>query len=269
MSAEFTLYARPTPSPGGVPFEHTYVTTKSDTDVSHNFNCFGAGAGSDQSRPVLQCTASSKWASLIYGPDEGPIDSTPAAGLRVRYDGVCQNAANRILVLAGDDTDARRTKGNAFAILMYGKFGFNIPQYIQTVQSTGEQLLNTTPGEINPSDIQVVLDRITRGQTPDAELEILHEDAEEQRDINLPDVTDAQRNVFRPIYSDYQTERSAVFVATASKANVGDQIAYGPLKSNLAAPWAKCVDRLVAALGPEQFKMMFGVEPDTAKLVFA
>lgn len=265
MNVEFTLYARPSGSIGAIPLEHTYIVSAD----GHNWNCFGAGKGSDQSRIVRKVNGSSKWASLIYGPDEGPIDSTPAAGLRVRYDGVCQNAANRILVLAGDDIDARGTQGNAFATLMYGKFGFNIPQYIETVKSTGAKLLTTNPGEITPSDIQAVLDRINRGITPDAELAILHADAEEQLGTSLLDITDAQANAFRPIYGDYQNDRSAAFATAASKANVGDQIAYGPLKSNLAAPWAKCVDRLVTTIGPDQFKMMFGVEPGAAKQVFA
>src|SRR5580658_7951616 len=106
MNVEFTLYARPTPSNAGIPFEHTYVLTP-----AHNFNCFGAGRGSDQSRIIRKGYGSEKWASLIYGPNEGWIDSGLQAGLSIRYDGVCQNAANRILVLTGDEMDCREVQG--------------------------------------------------------------------------------------------------------------------------------------------------------------
>jgi hypothetical protein len=261
MSAELQLWAIEFESAGGLSAEHTYVSTN-----GHNFNCFGRSSGG---RLARKANASSKWACLVYGHQyKGLDDSGLPTGLSIRYDGVCQNVANRILVLADDDIDARETKGNAFATLMYGKFGFNgISQYIQTVKATGAQLLKDSPGEIDPSHVQVVLDRITYGQTPDAELEILHADAQEQEGSSLPPLSDARRAAFRPIYSDYQNDRSAVFASTPKQP--GEQIAYGKLRSNLAAPWAKCVDRLITTMGPEQFKMMFGVGPDTAKLAFA
>lgn len=260
MSAEFQLWAIESETAGGLAAEHTYVST-----AGHNFNCFGRSSGG---RMVRKAYASSKWACLVYGHQyEGMTDSGLPTGLSIRYDGVCQNVANRILVLAEDDIDARETKGNAFATLMYGKFGFNgISQYIQTVKGTGAGLLKTDPGEIDPSHIQVVLDRITYGQTPDAELEILHADIQEQEGDALPPLTNAQRLAFRPIYGDYQNDRVAAFAATPKQP--GEQIAYGKLRASLAAPWAKCVDRLIGALGRDQFKMMFGVEPELAKQVF-
>jgi len=263
MSEIFTLYAVYTGSVGGVPTEHTYVLS----DDGHTWNCFGRYA---DGRLIRSASASSKWAGLIYGSNEKNEDQDAlAAGIRVRYHGVCQNAANRILVLAGDVVDARGSEGNAFATLMFGKYGFNIQQYMDTVKSTGQQLLQSNPGEINPSDIQIILDRITTGQSPDAELDILHADLKIEEHTNLPDLTDAQRNAFRPIYSDYQVQRAAAFLAVSNKypPGPGVEIATGPLKESLIGPWENCVERLIAAVGLDQFKMMFGLTPDLVKQV--
>jgi hypothetical protein len=262
MSAEFTLYARECVPFGGLPSEHTYVGTSD----GENFNCFG---GYSDGRAVRKATGSSKWAKLIYGNYEGCGDGQPAAGLRVRYDGVCQIASNRVLVLTGDTVDARGTKGNVLATLLYGKLGFNIEPYIETVQKTADQLMQSNPGEIQPSDVKVVLDRIAFGQTPDAELDLLHADIQEQENITLPEITDDQRNAFRPIYADYQNERKAAFLEVANAVPYGTEIACAGYPKRLVQPLAKCVGRLVVAVGPDQFKNMFGVTPDTLAGKFA
>lgn len=263
MSAQFTLCAIDCGTFGGLPSEHTYIGTSDN----QNFNCFGRNSGG---RTVRTSTGSSKWASLIYGAYQGCGDDQPAVGLRVRYDGVCQNACNRLLVLTGDAIDARATKGNVLATLMYGVFGFNIDKYVAAVKSAGAQLLQSNPGEIQPSDIQTVLNRIALGQSPDAELDILHADIPEQEGLPaLPPITDAQRAAFRPIYSDYQSERQAAFLATASKVPYGTQIAYKELPLALVQPLEKCVERLIEAVGPAQFASMFGITPDALKAKLA
>jgi hypothetical protein len=172
-------------------------------------------------------------------------------------------------VLTGDVVDARQTKGNVLTTLLYGRFGFNIEPFIQTVKATGAQLLQSNPGEIQQSDIDAVLKRIQDGQTPDAELDILHVDMQEQEGITLPDITDSQRTAFRPIYADYQSERKAVFIEVANTVAFGTEIACGAYPKKLAPPLAKCVQRLVAAVGPKEFSDMFGVTPDKLAGAFA
>ena len=262
MSAEFTLYARGCIPFGGLPSEHTYLTTSD----GENFNCFG---GNSDGRIVRTATGSSKWAKLVYGNTEGLGDDQPAAGLRVRYDGVCQNASSRILVLTGDTVDARQTKGNVLAVLLYGKFGFNIEQFIQTVKTTGAQLLGSDPSEIQQSDVDAVLKRIEFGQTPDAELDILHIDIQEQEGVTLPDITDAQRAAFRPIYAHYQSERKAAFLDVANTVTYGTEIACGAYPNKLIQPLGRCVQRLVEAVGPQGFSDMFGVTPEKLAGAFA
>lgn len=254
----FTLYADPAGSADGVPIDHTYVTSSDN----HNWNCFGRGAGSG-GRVVRTTKASSKWAALIYGPYEGSQDCGAPAGLAIRHSGVCQNVANRILVLG--DADARGSMGNALATVMFGKFGFNIDKYVDMVKNTGAQLLQTEPGEITQQDIQTVLERITYGQSADAELDILHADLDVEENISLPDVTDAQRAIFRPIYNDYQKQRVDAFLAADAKSNPSVQMPTFPLQEALIGPWTQCVERLITALGPDQFKAMFGVTPDVVK----
>jgi hypothetical protein len=259
MNAQFSLFASPSDSIRSVPTEHTYVLSSDN----HTWNCFGAYSGG---RPIRTSNGSSEWAKLLYGPNEANEDQNAlAVGMKVRYHGVCQNAANRILALTNDNIDARGSRGNAFATLMFGKFGFNIQQYKDLIQSTGQQVLQAHPGEISLSDIQNVLARIDAGLTPDAELDILHTDLSFEEHDNLPDITDAQRTAFRPIYDNYQKERAAAFLAVSNKYPLPTEIAFGPLKDSLIGPWLECIGRLIGAVGLDQFQTMFGVTPEIAK----
>jgi hypothetical protein len=258
MNVDFSLYAIGGFQFGGLPSEHTYVTVP-----GHNFNCFGRFDGG---RFVRKSSGSATWACSLYGhKNEGGQDAGSPTGLSIRYDGVCQNVANRVLVLLADDIDARGTEGNVLATLMYGKFGFNLDKYIEAVKSTGGQFVANGSGEVKQLDIDTALSRIAAGQTPDAELDILHTDIQEQEGITLPEITGAQRIAFRPIYSDYQNERMAAFLAIASKVPCNVQIAYNELPHSLVQPLEKCVERLASALGPDEFKNMFGLTPDELK----
>jgi len=254
MSAEFTLYASGCRN-FGAPSEHTYVLTSD----GENFNCFGGSSGG---RFVRKGTGSSKWAKMIYGDFQGKQDDQPAAGLRVRYDGVCQIASNRVLVLTQDNVDARETKGNVLATLLYGKFGFNLDKYIETVKQTGAQLLKSNPGEIQQSDIDAVLRRVADGQTPDAELDLLHADIQEQEEIKLPAITDEQRMLFQPIYNEYQNERLATFFRVSKTVDYGTEIAERAYPEALAPALLKCATRLSAAVVQRGFNDMFGISPE-------
>jgi hypothetical protein len=257
MKATFKLYAVSCIPFGGLDSEHTFIISE-----GHNFNCFGRGAESiPESRVVCETTASAKWAERIYGEFEGSQDQTkPAAGVRVRYDGVCQNAANRLLVLGGDGVDARQTKGNVLATLLYGKFGFNIDKFLEVVTRSGNELVQT--GEIDASDVAAVIQRIKSGLLPDAELEILHADIPEQLNLPkaLPELTDNQRALFRPIYADYQQDRLAAFDATPKE--YGEEIAWKKYPTMLVPALTKCMLRLQKELSRTDFEQMFGVEPE-------
>lgn len=70
-----------------------------------------------------------EWARLVYGPEyEGKggrqPNAFPAAGVTELFNGVCQNAANRILVFTDDNIDVRKAGANALVTLLYGKYGF-------------------------------------------------------------------------------------------------------------------------------------------------
>jgi hypothetical protein len=248
----------------------------------HNWNCFGNGAknmGDGQSDPIAHGQASSKWASAIYDPaSEGDGDGSqnatkPAAGLHLNYDGLCHTAANRVLILAGDSIDTRTTDGDVAAILMYGKLGFSIDQYINLVQESGQAVLKSDPAELTTDDIKIVLSRIALWRTADHELDVLHVDAQEQIDTRkpgtvLPAITDTVRAAFIPIYTQFQNDRADIFKTIAASVSVETQIAYGPFKAALANPWERFSDTLVAKIGVEGFEMIFGVPPEVAASIF-
>jgi len=248
--------------PPGITVSHTFVASP-----SHNWNCFGTGKEATAGAKVLPSGAGSayeQWASNIYGPYEGRGNDCPAAGLHVTYDGVCHNAANRILVLA--DADVSDATGNALVMLMYGKYGFNIPQYIQAVKDAAQKVNADARTTIIPQDeVDGVVARITgdvAGEIDTLEKDILRSHFEER--LKLQNLSPDQASRLRQIYSDFQAQRLVIFNATE---------AHNPNHStNIQAQYAtamkpvlsQCLEQMLQTLGETQFLALFQASPEQA-----
>jgi hypothetical protein len=247
--------------PPGIKVSHTFVASP-----SHNWNCFGTGKEAIASAKVLPSGAGlgyEQWASYVYGPYDGKVGDCPAAGLHVQYDGVCHNAANRILVLA--NADVSDATGNALVILMYGKFGFNIPKYIQSVKDAAQRV-NTEAATtiITQQEIDAVVARITgdpAGEFNTLEKDILRSHFEDQ--LKLHDLRPDQLDRLRQIYGGFQESRLKVFNATE---------AHAPSNTNIQAQYAnamkpvlsQCLEQMLQTLGEDQFLKMFQASPEQA-----
>lgn len=246
----------------GCKLDHVFVVSSD----RNNWNCFGRGIevlGDPQAHLIKQGTGFARWARLIYGQEfEGTVSPKPAAGLYEKFDGVCHNVANRILVLAGDDIDVRDAAGNELVTLMYGKFGFNIEAYIKRVKDAAAQVNLEEPGALQDSDIEEVLGRIHHNQTPDEEIEMLTEDLETRlgKDLNTFDGT--KKDEFFQIYSELQKKRQEVFSAQAAGGLVVDtRLA---LANQLRPALEDCLKGLFELLGEAQFIGIFKVPPEIA-----
>ncbi|GAA0126311.1 hypothetical protein UT300019_22140 [Clostridium sp. CTA-19] len=96
---------------GGTGLEHTYVSS-SDGKV---WRCFGRNSGG---RMIANHIGSSKQADIMSKPSE-----TNETGIRYGIDGVCHQAANRILYFTSEVVD--KAGGYSASRAMYGIYGTN------------------------------------------------------------------------------------------------------------------------------------------------
>ena len=195
---------------------------------------------------------------------EGKANDCPAAGLHVKYDGVCHNAANRILVLAG--ADVSDATGNALVMLMYGKYGFNIPQYIQAVKDAAQKVNADARTTVIPQDeVDAVVARITgdvAGEIDTLEKDILRSHFEEQ--LKLQNLSPDQVSRLRQIYSDFQEKRLAIFNATEAHNPNHSADIQAQYATAMKPALSQCLEQMLQTLGQTQFLAMFQASPEQA-----
>jgi hypothetical protein len=255
--------------PGGVTFSHAFVVSE-----THNWNCYGRGKeslGISQALSAGQGSTYAKWASYIYGSNEGQQNniaagvSFPAAGLHERYDGVCHNAANRILALAGGDVS--QAPGNALVLLMYGKYGFNIEKYIQSVIDAAAKVNAEQPGAspaISQGEIDCVVARIkgdTSGEVDTLEKEILASNFEEH--LHLQNLTPDQQTQLRTAYQEFQAQRLAAFEQAESQ-NPNALDIQAQYRDTMRPVFAQFLTTISTIIGPEKFAAVYGPNPEEA-----
>jgi len=174
-TATFTAYARMTgyDSPQlnslGIRLDHVFVVSS----LQNNWNCFGGGIEEAcDNHKIASSPGYVEWARLVYGPEnEGkggrPPNAFPAADVTELFNGVCQNAANRILALTEYNLDVRKANGNALVTLLYGKYGFGINVFIEKIKAAAS-LCGASEDEL-----KMILNRFEQGQSAEAELDIL------------------------------------------------------------------------------------------------
>lgn len=262
----FKVYAIPTPydmtNLAGQKLDHVFVVSSDGKD----WNCFGRGKNHEndaETRPIAEGFGHVRWASLIYGQEyEGLMTPNPAAGLYERYNGVCHNVANRILVLTGDDIDVRDAHGNELVTLLYGKFGFNIDEYVKRIKDAAAQVNSEVPGSLSEEDIESVLTRVKHGQSPDEEIEMLREDLEARLGNHIAEFDSDKKTSFTEIYVNLQKKRQEAFENAARGGQGVDtrMVIAGQLKPVIV----NCLNSLDDLLGRDQYLSIFKVPPEAA-----
>jgi len=151
-------------------------------------------------------------------------------------------------------------------MLMYGKYGFNIPQYIQAVKDAAQKVNADARTTIIPQDeVDGVVARITgdvAGEIDTLEKDILRSHFEER--LKLQNLSPDQASRLRQIYSDFQAQRLVIFNATE---------AHNPNHStNIQAQYAtamkpvlsQCLEQMLQTLGETQFLALFQASPEQA-----
>ncbi|HVM60190.1 MAG TPA: hypothetical protein VMV72_04920 [Verrucomicrobiae bacterium] len=256
-----TAYAIVSPNYGGyqIQLDHTFVVSDSQDD----WRCWGRGheTVNNGARPIASGTALAEWARLIYGSDPSQPTGQPQperpSGLLQCVEGVCQNAANRLLVLTGGDVSA--ANGNIFVILVYGKYGYHLQDFVNNVTQSANSINQQQPGAIPQDQLQAVLNRIG---DPTAELETL----ETHFQGALPDtLSDAQNQQLLGVYRSFQTQREAIFEQWWPRNTTMDATSFQKAYTQALIPlFVSSLKQCATILGPDDYNALFKVAPEVA-----
>jgi hypothetical protein len=193
----FTAYAAAAEgNPSGS--DHVAVSTEDGAD----WGCFGRTVAemrpAENFHQVAQGTGYRRWAELIVGSDN--------AGLHLHDDSKCHNLANRILAVA--HTDVRKAGADVVVMCLYGKYGFNIPGYIERIRKAGAQVNTEAPGTLSEADIEAAVALVNRAKQD--ELEIIVEYFREALPPNSVSLSDQEKAQVVQIYSEFSDKRASL-----------------------------------------------------------
>lgn len=235
-------------STGGL--DHVFVTSSE----GHDWGCFGRGADYiAQARVIAEGAGIAEWADLING-----TDANSPTGITNFIDGTCHCVANRLLVLAGTDVSA--AKGNELVILLYGKYGFRIQEYVARVQSAAAEVNQKAPGAISDAEVEAVVSRIT-GSLSD-ELLLLKEDFESRVMLKLNGLDVSQKSNMRRIYTDFHAKREEAHAGIDRTRRPED--AQTDYIAQMKPLVVQCLRNMLDTLGSELYGKVFTVSPEQA-----
>jgi hypothetical protein len=162
-------------------------------------------------------------------------------------EGVCQNASNRLLALAGADVSV--ANGNIYVTVVYGKYGYHLADFVQKVKDAAAQL------NISDLELQEVLNRF--GDDPTDEMKTL----EDHFKAALPKtLTSTKNDQLLGAYRDFQTKRQAIF--DEEWPNRGDSVGFQNRFGTRVAPlFLACLKNCTEILGDDDFNAIFKQSP--------
>ena len=210
-----------------IEMDHVFLAS----DGGHNWNCFGRGKEtlSDPSlKGKLNCLGeiegNLEWMAKAYAskPEEYIGGSRPEAGVHNPYSGVCQNAANRILAMGSGELSVAKAKMNELAVLLYGKYGFDVESFVAKIEAAAGELNRTKPGSVTQDELDAVKARFVRGTTLEEELRLLTDDAPKTMAAIREKCTSEQIDNFIQGYIKVREERQAGYLRLKTSGLRGD-----------------------------------------------
>jgi len=148
-------------------------------DLSYDWNCFGGGVNELRNpnakayvREIGSAVGNVVWMNEVYrGLGRGD-----SAGVNNCFNGVCQSVGNRLMAMAEGDCDASKAKGNELVVLVYGKYGFGVDEFIALVRERAAALNERMPGCVAAEDVERVVAKLNEGLKPKSEIDALIDD---------------------------------------------------------------------------------------------
>ena len=272
MNSEIVVYAMPTGydcnALKGFRLDHVCLC---DKEGRHNWNCFGRGRSDILNNDVRRlCVASgnAEWLAEVYGREaegkSGRGNHDPsAAGVCELFNGVCQNAANRLLALTGENYDVSKARGNELVVLAFGKYGFGIDDFIQKVGDSADRVNARHPNSVSQDDVARSIACLREGQKVAYEFEALTDELPDLRAAFAEKTTERDRNEFSVEYAAFQCRRDAEF-AKLDKASLPNHDARERMGEFLKNEMTAFLTKIRVRLGDETYQQVLHVLPQDA-----
>lgn len=190
-------------------------------DMSHDWNCFGGGCNELKS-PDAQVRARVRrlesvhgnvdWMAAVYGQmhegksDPKTTEGREAAGVTNLFNGVCQTVGNRLMAMTRENADSSKAKGNELVVLVFGKYGYGVEDFVKLIRTKADELNAVKPGTVTAEEVACAAANIEEGLKPKAEVEALIDDLPVPREV-LVSLLGDKVALFLQGYGEFQQRR--------------------------------------------------------------
>lgn len=248
----------------GVEVDHVFLVS----EQGHNWNCFGGGkeelenpAIKDQVRCIGETSGNIEWMARAYVGEGNYAGS--AANVFNLFSGVCQSAANRILAMGDGDVSVNKAKMNELAVLLFGKYGFDVDAFVLKIERIAGEMNARSPGSVSSEELKKVKDKFARGKTVEAEMELLTDDAPQTLARIREKCTEGQITAFLREYSAIQAKREDEFMRI-EKSSIGRSDVRKRLLDSISVDAVGLLTKVSFLIGDIPFRELFKCTPQQA-----
>ena len=191
--------------PEKIDVDHVFMAPE---DKSCNWNCFGGGIeelARSTTAPLVRMLASGhgnvEWMKSVYGPS-----GSPAAGVTNCFNGVCQTVGNRLMAMTKENVDSSKAKGNELVVLVFGKYGYGVADFVKLIRTKADELNVVKPGTVSDEEVTRTAANIEEGLKPKAEIDALIDDLPVPKEV-LVSLLGEKVTLFLQGYAGFQQRR--------------------------------------------------------------
>ena len=191
--------------PERIDVDHVFMAPE---DKSCNWNCFGGGieelaraTTAPLVRPLASGHGNVEWMKAVYGPV-----GSASAGVTNCFNGVCQTVGNRLMAMTKENVDSSKAKGNELVVLVFGKYGYGVRDFVKLIRMKADELNAAKPGTVSAEEVARTVANIEEGLKPKAEVDALIDDLPVPREV-LVSLLGEKVSLFLQGYGKFQQRR--------------------------------------------------------------
>jgi hypothetical protein len=246
----YGIWVGPKYAPKLSSLDHTFVVS----DRGDNWSCWGRGREViPQSHQLAQTQGNAIWADLFHGSD--PIHP---CGLTEKVSGVCQNVCNRLLLVG--DADVSSAGGNELVIILYGKYGFGLDDFINRVNRAASMANQQQAGAVSENDVDAVVSKIKGSE--EQEIETLRRHFTEALAAHSANVSEKEQKSIIDFYDSFHDNRERIQHDVPKNGTADDF--RGRYLRKLGPALLNYLRSMLSVLGRVRYAAIFKISPEQA-----
>lgn len=161
--------------PETIEVDHVFMAPE---DLTLDWNCFGGGVNELRNAQLKKRVreigfghGNVEWMRSVYGPV-----GSAAAGVTNCFNGVCQTVGNRLMAMTKENVDTSKAKGNELVVLVFGKYGYGVADFINLIRKKADELNAAKPDAVSGEEVARTVANLEAGQKAGSELKALIDD---------------------------------------------------------------------------------------------